>query len=152
MKLIVINEVETQPENVEGFPEYILCCLLKQGPALIEADGATTDGESVEWRFSRRRKSDDPPLVVRIPKAGFRSALARFGFLCGISPYGGHTLFHIRLSNAQKATPERFAIYLCNEPTMGFWVRIYLYAIDRDYPNYGGMLDKTPNVAPSDIP
>ncbi len=152
MKLIVINEVESQPEYVEGFPEYILCRLLEQGPALLEADGATTEGESVLWRFSRRRKSDDPPLVVRLPQAGFRSALARFGLLCGINIYGGHTLFQIRFSNEEEARPERFAIYLCNEPTMGFWVRIYLYAIDGVYPNYGGMHDKTPSVEPTDMP
>jgi len=147
METIVIERVKTQPENVVGFPQYLLCRLIEQGPALLEADIATADTETIEWRINPRRKSRDNPLVIRSAARGFRPTLARFGFLCGINVYSGHTLFQIRFVDEEKARPEQFAIYLCNEPTMGFWVRIYLYAIEGVYPNYGGMFDQKPSAA-----
>ena len=153
MEIIVIDRVEPQPENVIGFPQYLLCRLIEQGPALLKADmAAKADPEAIEWHIKPRRKSGDYPPVIHSVRRGFRPTLARFGFLCGISPYGGHALFQIRFADEEKARPEQFAIYLCNEPTMGFWVRIYLYAIAGVYPNYGGMFDKKPGAASSSEP
>lgn len=148
MKLIIIDKVKTQPENVSAFAQFLLCRLLEQGPALLEADGMILDTESIEWRLTPRRQLSEPPPVVRSDRNIFRSTLAGFGLLCGISPLSGHGFFHLRFTDEEEARPERFAIYLCNEPTMGFWIRIYLYAIDGAYPNYGGMYDKNPNPVP----
>ena len=156
MEVIVMDRVEMPPENnVWGFPQYLLCRLLEQGPALLEAEitdakVATAGRENIEWRFSPRVQVDRSPPIIRSDWRRFRPTLASFGNLCGISPYGGHTLFQIRFTDQEKPEPERFAIYLCNEPTMGFWIRLYLYGIDGAFPNYGGMYDKKPDSAPSE--
>jgi len=148
MSVIEIEKVETQPENVIGFPQYLLRRLLEHGPALLEATMPTADAEYSEWHITPRRKTGPPPLVIRFHKHGLRPALARFGFLCGISPYSGHTLFRIKFADEAERRPEAFAIYLCNEPTMGFWIKVYLYGIDGAYPNYSGMYDAKPTDNP----
>jgi len=148
MQTVVINKIETQPTAVVEMPEYLLGSLIEQGPALLEADWGTTDTENIDWRFSPRRKSAPPRQPVQTPKMAFRSTLARFGHLIGVNTYSGHAFFQVQFADEDSARPERFAIYLCNEPTMGFWIRIYLYGIDRSYPNYGGMYDANVNSSP----
>jgi hypothetical protein len=112
-------------------PESLLHLLIEQGVGCLEASAARD--AAIVWSFTSRL-SRERKEVATTPAQLFRPLLARFAVLMGLSPYGGHILFGLRIEGEDAPRPERFSLYLCNEPTMGIWIKLYLYCIDGVWP------------------
>ena len=115
------------------FPDFILNQLVLQGIGRVEAD-FPDDGGDVIWRYFSR-SSEEAKILTQLPKQFFRPVLPRFAAFAQIDPYCGHTLFAVApAANWPVAAVHRFSLFLCNEPTMGIWLRLYLYCIDGVWP------------------
>jgi hypothetical protein len=122
--------------EVATFPDHLVHCLAAAGVGLVEAS-LPADGDTVPWRYTPRR-AGGPRELARLPVGQFRPVLARLAHLTGSSPYCGHALFAVHSApNWPAQEVHRFSLFLCNEPTMGIWVRLYLYCIDHLWPMAG---------------
>lgn len=136
MQVFKFQYVSEEPaaEQLHLYPDYLISCLLRDGPGEIKAERYAKDSETVEIvRISR--SSGKSETVGHLSPAFFRSFLAHFGFRCRDDMvYGGHSLFSCDFEKDGIARTHRFSIYLCNEPTMGVWLKLYLYHIDGVWP------------------
>jgi hypothetical protein len=134
---VTIEDLPTQPDDVLRFPDFILGAMARRGIGSIEASFGNDSPQPpalLPWHyFSRTTHAVE--TVAEIRQDYFRTILARFATFSGISPYSGHTLLALRWPVGGSLVTHRFSIFLCNEPTMAFWIRIYLYCIDGIYPN-----------------
>jgi len=100
-------------------------------------------GEIVPWRYVRTRTGEQEE-VVQLPTVLFRAALARVAMFAGIDRYCGQAIFGVEpAANWAIAAIHRFSLFICNEPQMGFWIRLYLYRIDGSQPLTGGRSNRT---------
>ena len=115
------------------FPDYVIHRLAMAGIGRVEAEPGG-EGRDAIWRYVSRRTGVDGEFA-RLPDKMFRPLLARWATFSAADLYCGHTLFAV---NAQPEWPSsgvhRFSLYLCNEPTMAFWFKLYLYCIDGVWP------------------
>ena len=119
--------------DVVTFPDHLIHSLAVAGVGLVEA-ARPAHGDAVPWWYTRRRGGESRELA-RLPIGWFRPTLARFATILGLSPYCGYAVF---AAGPAPLWPEqqvhRFSLFLCNEPTMGVWARLYLYCIDGVWP------------------
>jgi hypothetical protein len=119
--------------DVMTFPDHLVHVLAAAGVGLVEAS-LPAEGDAVPWRYTPRR-GEGPRELARLPVGRFRPVLARLATAAGLSPYGGHALF---AAGPAPDWPEqrvhRFSLFVCNEPAMGIWARLYLYCIDGVWP------------------
>lgn len=139
MNELVIQDISSQPDDLLRFPDFILGAMARRGIGSLEASlGSATDDSSSVIPFTYySRITHTSETLAEIPRKNFRPILARLAFRCGTDPYSGQALFAIQWPISGSPVPHRFSIFLCNEPTMAFWVRIYLYGIDGIYPTFG---------------
>lgn len=137
MKTIKLRRVEREPtdEDISDYPDFLICCLLRKGIGRIEADRAAAHNGKVDFIFTDR-KTGRSELVGSVGQGVFRPILARFSVWCGAVEivYSGHTLFACEWENEGKKRMHRFSLFLCNEPTIGIWMKLYLYCIDGVWP------------------
>jgi len=120
-------------EQLSDYPYFILHKLAERGVGSVEAEPVAGAGE-VAWRYTSRVSGEQVELV-RQPRGMFRPVLARFANLAGINPYAGHEFFAAEAAPHWPATGvHRFSLFVCNKPTMGIWLRLYLYGIDGVWP------------------
>lgn len=62
--------------------------------------------------------------IAETRRAWFRAILARFGHLCGISPYGGEAELSVDIP---LLGTRQFSVVLANAQQTGFSVRIWLF-------------------------
>lgn len=132
---LVIEDIDSVPDDVLCLPDFILSAMVRRGLGFFEASlGSVAEPHrlpsslvSLQYRSGTTRISE---TIGEIPHNRFRPLLARLALLCGVNPYAGQALFAVKWPAAGSMTRYRFSIFLCNEPTMDFWVRIYLYSID----------------------
>jgi hypothetical protein len=137
VKELTIESIEVQPDDILLFPHFIFAAMARRGVGSVEAALTSTDGEPpapiIPWQFySRTTRAVE--TIAEVSRSHFRPILARLAFFCSISPYAGETGFSTQWPVCGSPATHRFKVFLCNEPTMAFWVRIYLYAIDGFYP------------------
>lgn len=137
MKEIEIQPIEKAPnaEEFRLYPDYLISCLLREGIGMIEADRDHLHGDKVDFTL-KLHGTGDTKIVGSLTSAFFRSTLARFGPRCGAEDilYAGHTLFACKHERAGSLRLHRFSLFVCNEPAMGVWLRLYLYCIDDVWP------------------
>jgi len=139
MNELTIEDLSSQPSDLVCFPDFILSEMARRGIGSVEASYIGVVGErpasSVAWQhFSRTTRAGE--TIADVPLNHFRVVLARFAKFTGISPYAGQVCFAVRWPIFGALVPHRFSIFLCNEPMMAFWIRIYLYCIDGVYPTF----------------
>jgi hypothetical protein len=137
MKTIDLRSVDEEPniESVHLYPDFLIGRLLKKGIGRIEAERSLQHDGKVDFIFTSRQ-SGSSELVVSIHQGAFRPLLARFGPRCGADDmlYTGHTLFACEYECERVKRLHRFSLYICNEPTMAIWMKLYLYCIDGVWP------------------
>jgi hypothetical protein len=138
MNTLQIKPMVDQPEDIALFPDFIISAMLHVGPCLVEADVSVQQDGLVEFRLKQRGASERS-VIGRSPVSLFRPILARFAKFSGVEDlYGGHVLFACDFEREGQIRPHRFSLFLCNEPTQDYWLRLYLYAISGVFPSFEG--------------
>jgi hypothetical protein len=137
--------------GVVTWPDHLLHRLAAAGVGRVEAELPTAGG-AVVWQYTSRLSGERRELA-RLPGRWFRPVLARLSVFAGLPDlYCGHTLFAVAPFPEWPATGTyRFSLFLCNEPTMGLWARLYLYCIDGVWPTPKGT-GQTGTAEPADPP
>lgn len=100
--------------------------VLESGPPTCLEGRFASEGEEVEWTRRCRNQVDTQRMPARI----FRSVMARLYVLSEASdPYGSVATFGWQ---SDRAT-YYFRLFFCNEPSMDFWLRLYLYGKSQDW-------------------
>jgi hypothetical protein len=137
VKTIELQKMKTQPttEEFRLYPDYLVNLLLKLGIGGIEATRATDGKESVNFVFTSHQTGDSE-VVGNIASGFFRPLLARLGPRFGAENilYMGHTLFACEAECEGQKRIHRFSLFVCNEPAMGIWMKLYFYRIDGVWP------------------
>jgi hypothetical protein len=103
------------------------------GIGRVEAEPGR-DAADVVWRYVSRRTGERQEFA-RSPVRMFRPLLARWATFSGADPHCGYMQFAVdALPGWPSSGRHRFSLYLCNEPTMAFWFKLYLYCIDGEWP------------------
>lgn len=132
-----IQDLPEMPDDILHFPDFVFGQMARRGIGSVEA---TTPLEihrpskaPIAWQYFSRT-THTVETIAEVRRDHFRAFLARCAMFTGISPYGGQCLFSIEWPVAEVPVVHRFSLFLCNEPTMAFWIRIYLYGIDGVFP------------------
>jgi len=137
MKTIELQHVEIEPSGEEFrlYPDFLVNRLMKLGIGGIEAARTSGDNERVDFIFTSHQ-TGKREVVTSIAGGFFRSLLARLGPRFGAEDmlYMGHALFACEAECEEQKRLHRFSLFVCNEPTMGIWFKLYLYAIDGVWP------------------
>jgi hypothetical protein len=125
--------------EVVTWPDHLLHRLATAGIGRVEAE-LPTDRGVVVWQYTSRLSGERRELA-QLPVGWFRPVLARLAVFAGLpSLYGGHALFAVTpFPEWPTGGAYRFSLFLCNEPAMGLWARLYLYCIDGVWPTRGSM-------------
>jgi hypothetical protein len=119
-------------DDPDLFPDYVIHRMAAAGIGRVEADRAPT-GQDFVWRYVSRAAGEEE--WMRHSPATCRNLLARWARFANADPYCSQVLFAV---DAQPEWPaaatHRFSLFLCNEPTMGVWFKLYLYCIDGVWP------------------
>lgn len=136
MRTIVLNPLQKLPENILHFPDYVITQMIAVGPCSIEADYALQQDGNIPFTLSSH-SSSERTVVTRVKTQEFRTLLARFATQVSLdNHYAGQVLFSCEAEKDGSLRQHRFSLFLCNEPTMGFWLRLYLYSIDGLFPSF----------------
>jgi hypothetical protein len=129
MTMISIKSWSVQlSDEVMTYPDFLLHRLASSGLGRIEAEWRGDEAD-VAWQLVPRLTGVSEE-IAQLPARLFRVALARIATVAGISPYGGHAVFGVATEPGWPAQGVHFfTLFLCNEPTMGFWLKLYLYNI-----------------------
>lgn len=137
MKTIELQRVETTPSGEEFrlYPDFLVSLLIKLGIGVIEASREKNDADQVDFIFTAHETSKSE-VVGSIGSGFFRPLLARLGPRFGAEDmlYTGHTLFACEAECAGQKRTHRFSLFVCNQPAMGIWMKLYLYCIDDVWP------------------
>jgi hypothetical protein len=110
--------------------------MLRVGPSLVEADASVQQDGFVEF-WLKQRTTSERSVMGRVPITLFRPILARFAKFSGVENlYCGQVLFACDHARDGQTRPHRFSLFLCNEPTQAYWLRLYLYCIDGVFPTF----------------
>lgn len=131
------------------FPDFVLHRLARAGIGRVDAEWSGSERMAVARLVPRL--VGEPTELARVPGGPFRTALAGWARRAGLAnPYCGHALFAVE---PHPGWPPgglyRFSLFLCNEPAMGIWFRVYLYCIDGVWPTVSGGQGPEPS-APAD--
>lgn len=136
MPSLAIKDLTEQPKPDELvlFPDYILGRMLRAGPSMAEADVSLRPEGPVD--FVLRHRSGQTETIASVPTLGeFRTIMARFAVFCQLpNIYLGQVFFDCDYEREGRIRKHGFSIFLCNEPAMGIWLRLYLYFIERLWP------------------
>lgn len=137
MNELSIEDFAQIPDDILYFPDFIFGAMARRGIGSVEASLPKEIQKPprlpVVWQYFSRT-TDTFETVAEVRRDHFRAMLARCAKFTGISPYCGQCLFSIKWPIADVPVVHRFSIFLCNETTMAFWIRIYLYGIDGVFP------------------
>lgn len=137
MKTIELQKIELEPgdEEFRLYPDFLAGLLIKLGIGVIEATRASNDNKRIDFIFISHQ-TGERKVVGAIGNGFFRPMLARLGPRFGASDmlYMGHTLFACEEVHEKQKRMHRFSLFVCNEPAMGIWMKLYLYCIDGVWP------------------
>jgi hypothetical protein len=141
VKKVIIEDVEEQsqpPASGGRFPDFIFGAMARRGIGSVEAiptDGRKIPPAPVLWHYFSPTTATTE-VVASVRHKYFRNILPQFAEFSGIDTYAGHALLELEWPVYGSFATHRFSIFLCNEPTMDFWIRIYLYGVDGFYPRF----------------
>jgi hypothetical protein len=124
---------EQLASDVRTLPDYLIHRVAQLGIGRVESELDVSRLEVV-WQYTSRYNGEKVELA-RSPDRLFRMVLARWAALLGTDPYCSQKVFAVSPHSAwPSAGVHRFSFYLCNEPTMAIWFKLYLYCIDGVWP------------------
>jgi hypothetical protein len=128
-------EAEPTGEDVTFYPDFLVYRLIQKGIGEVEADRKLQHDDKIDFTYTARQTGHSE-LLASIPAGSFRPLLARLGPRFGADQmlYTGHTLFAVEHECEGKKRLHRFSLYVCNEPTMAIWMKLYFYCIDGIWP------------------
>jgi hypothetical protein len=127
----VTNE---EPGGVMQYLDYLIHALLSLGPGRIEAELPRKKDGRVEFTLTSPDGSRTQP-IGSLPPGLFRTFLAGVSTLMELPDiYMGHNLFVCDHECDGRVRRHRFGMFLCNEPAMAVWFKLYLYCIDGVWP------------------
>jgi hypothetical protein len=131
MQRLTFQQMPEQPDeqSLRYFPDFLVTTLIREGYGRIDACMASAESEYVAC-FFRTRRGDVEKQIGEIGHGFFRSILAQLATRCKVDNlYAGHAFFESEqiVNGAPKI--HRFSIFLCNENSMGYWFKLYLYGI-----------------------
>src|SRR5213075_1817292 len=130
MRTLSITATFEPPEDLLLYPDFVVTRMLVAGPCALEADHALQQDGNIPFTLSGRGSSAGA-VIGRVPLSSFRTVLARFAVFGGLENlYGDHALFACDFERDGVVIPHRFSLFLSNEPTVAFWLRLYPYGID----------------------
>jgi hypothetical protein len=136
MNTLPIKPIVEQPEDIALFPDFVISAMLRVGPSFVEADASVQQDGLVEF-WLKQRTAGEPSVIGRVPITLFRPILARFAKFSGVENlYCGHVLFACDFERDGQMRPHRFSVFLCNDPTQAYWMRLYLYCVDGIFPSF----------------
>lgn len=136
MNTLPINPLVDQPDDIVLFPDFVITAMLRVGPSFVEADASVQQDGFVEF-WLKQRTTSERSVIGRVPMTLFRPILARFAKFSGVENlYCGHVLFACAHERDGQTRPHRFSLFLCNEPTQAYWLRLYLYCVDGVFPAF----------------
>jgi hypothetical protein len=136
MNALAITSLIDQPGDIVLFPDFVISRMLRVGPSLVEADASVQQESLVEF-WLKPRTTGQRSVIGRVPIGLFRPILARFAKFSGVENlYCGHVLFACAYERDGQPRPHRFSLFLCNEPTQAYWMRLYLYCVDGVFPAF----------------
>lgn len=138
MRALALQSVTEPPSenDLSLYPDFLIGCLLRDGVGRIEADLSLQRDGVVEFVLTQQHTGQSR-VVAALGTGYFRSVLARFGYRCHEDMlYWGHQLFCCEFERDGQTRTHRFSIFMCNEPTAGCWLRLYLYGIDGVFPSF----------------
>jgi hypothetical protein len=136
MNTLPINPLGDQPDDIVLFPDFVISAMLRVGPSFVEADASVQQDGFVEF-WLKQRTTSERSVIGRVPFTLFRPILARFAKFSGVENlYCGHVLFACDHERDAQTRPHRFSLFLCNEPTQAYWLRLYLYCVDGVFPAF----------------
>lgn len=104
--------------------------MLQAGVSSVDADIAMENRGQIEFVL-QERSTRSSNVIGRVGAGQFRPVLARFAAFARLDNlYGSQTLFAVEAERDDIPCIHRFSLFLCNEPTMSHWMRLYLYAIE----------------------
>ena len=134
MKELDLSTLVPDKMPVDAFVLPILTGMLKSGICSLVAELPLEKGVDVPWQLTLRA-TGKTRCVLTMPRFAFRPVIAHMACLAGASPYAGQANFTIAYPHDGQTRPHRFSFFICNEPTMDIWVRLYLYSIDGVWPS-----------------
>jgi hypothetical protein len=133
MKTIEFKKIEVEPgdEEFRLYPDYLVSRLISLGIGRIEAAYTKNAAGKIDFIFTSHQ-TDKSEIAASIGSGFFRPVLARLGPRFGAEDmlYAGHTLFACEVECQGNNRLHRFSLFVCNEPKMGIWMKLYLYGID----------------------
>jgi hypothetical protein len=120
--------------GVPTFPDFVVHHLARSGIGRADADWPGSEHPAVVRLVPR--SGGEPSELARRGGGVFRSIMACWARRFGVAnPYCGHSLFAVEPHPGwPHQRLHRFSLFLCNEPAMGMWFRVYLYCIDGVWP------------------
>jgi hypothetical protein len=132
MRSITFQSIAEQPDeqSFHLFPDFLITRLIYEGRGRIEARYPSRESEFVPFIF-KTRDGQTEKIIGEIGRGFFRSVLAQLAVRCHIENiYAGHTFFSCDAETSGQTKTHRFSLFICNEPTMDFWLILYHYSID----------------------
>jgi hypothetical protein len=133
VKTFELQHIEVVPtdEEFRFYPDFLVDLLIKLGVGVIEASRAKDRSGRVAFVYTSHQTGENR-VAASIGEGFFRPLLARLGPRFGAEDmlYAGHTLFACEAECKGQQRLHRFSLFVCNEPAMGIWMKLYLYCID----------------------
>ena len=137
MKTIELQRINVIPtdEGFRLFPDFLANLLIKLGVGVLEASRPGDGNGPVDFVYTCHQTGESR-VAASIGGGFFRPLLARLGPRFGAEDmlYMGHTLFACEAECEGQKRLHRFSLFVCNEPAMGIWMKLYLYCIDDVWP------------------
>jgi len=129
---LIIEDMCTQPDGITSFPDFIFAAMARRGLGSVEVEESGTDSvrqPPTRWQFHSGGTGTVETIAETRPPH-FRTYLARFARVCGISPYGSEVSVSIAAPFSGSLGTHHYSIVLRNSQQTGFGIRIHLHAID----------------------
>ena len=137
MKTIELQHLDAAPSDEEFrlYPDFLVKQLIKLGVGVLEASREKDSSGRVDF-IQTSHQTGEKRVAATIGAGFFRPLLARLGPRFGAEDmlYMGHTLFACEADSKGQQRLHRFSLFVCNEPAMGIWMKLYLYCIDDVWP------------------
>lgn len=119
--------LKSEPEELRFYPDFLISRLMDSGLGMIEGNRIEGDPNHCQWTMKLRDGHEETVIREAQKTWEFRNVLARLALNClDHNPYGDSSLFCVE----HEGRTFRFRLYTCNEPTMDYWARLYLYSIE----------------------
>jgi hypothetical protein len=114
-------------DNPRTFPEFLIHRLGQLGEGVIYLQRDKSNATEF-WHYSARDR-DEKQQIAEVPARHFRAQIASMAVFTGTTDIKlGHSLFSVSSHPEWRTNGAGcFCAFICNEPAMGLWAKLYLY-------------------------